>query len=173
MMIGPAPIRRMLSMSVRLGTGREQLLQSLQHQMVEAIKERAHIVRAGTRLRMTLKAKRRVLFEGKSLKRAIKERAMGCAHGVRQRRLVNGEAVILAGDEHPAAVEVLHRMIRAVMAELHLDRARAAGKAEELMPQANSKHRDIRIENITHRADCIVQGLRIPRAIRKKHAIGC
>jgi hypothetical protein len=47
-----------------------------------------------------------------------------------QRRGIDGEPVVLAGDQHLPRVLVEHGMVRAVVAELHLERARARGEPE-------------------------------------------
>src|SRR5579871_4437806 len=117
MMIGPAPMIRMLWMSVRLGiyfTGLNRLrrfrrtllrrppakgaafagcsstarllaaqrvlgelelrLEPPQHEVVEALEERAHVVRSRARLRVSLEAERRPVGEGDSLQRAVEQR---------------------------------------------------------------------------------------------------
>src|SRR5580704_15780833 len=121
MMIGPAPMIRMLWMSVRLGTalraadhlaaqvvlGEPQLgLQAAQHQVVEALEQRLQIVRPRARLGMALEAERRPILEGDALERAVEQRAVRRLDPRRQSRLIDREAVILAGDEHPPRLEV-------------------------------------------------------------------
>ena len=73
---------------------------------------------------------------------------MSGLHVRRQCAFVYREAMILAGNENPAGGEILHRMIRAVMAELHLHGARATREAEQLMPETDSEHRDIGLRKI-------------------------
>src|SRR5579885_3898544 len=136
MMIGPAPMMRMLRRSVRLGMSTasglmarlllclaQLRLQAAQHQVIEALEERLQVVRARARLRVALEAECRTILEREALERAVEERAVCGAHVGGQRRFIDGEAVILAGDEHPPGIEVLHRMVGAVMSELHLQRA--------------------------------------------------
>src|SRR5665213_1877806 len=124
--------------------------------MIEAIKEGAHIVRTGARLRMPLKTKCRMLFESKSLQRAVKERAMRSTHGIGQRRLIHRKTVILACDEDAAGIKVLHRMIGAVVAELHLQRARAGSQTEELVPETDAEHRNVGRQKVAQRAHRVV-----------------
>src|SRR6185437_7549853 len=183
MTMGPAPMMRMLWRSVlfmrhastrlrqpsrshrgllpaRLLLGEAQLrLQPPQHQMIEALEERLQIVRARARLRMALETERRPILEGETLERAVEERAVRGPHVGRQRRLVDREAVILAGDEHPPGIEVLHRMVGAMVAELHLQRAPAAGEAEDLMAEADAEHRNVGVEKLAGRVDGVVAGL--------------
>src|SRR5579862_7177426 len=114
MMIGPAPMMRMLWMSVRLGIGRHSArprargvakpaaisaastaahplshvlfsqlqlrLQATQHEVVEALEQRAQVVWAGARLGMPLEAEHRPLAECESLQRAVEQRAVRRLH---------------------------------------------------------------------------------------------
>src|SRR5215469_11703646 len=129
MMIGPAPMIRMLSMSVRFGItslaefagcssprprllasqcvlGELQLrLQTAQHEVIEALEERPHVVRSRARLGMALETEGRAVGESETLERAVEERAMRRLHGRGQRRFIDRETVILAGDEHASRLE--------------------------------------------------------------------
>ena len=152
--------------------GRAQLvLQPPEHQVIEAVEQRLQVVRAGARFGMALEAERRLVLEREALQRAVEQRAMRGAHVRRQRRLIHREAVVLAGDEHLAAVEVLHRMVGAVMAELHLHGLRAAGEAEDLVAEADAEHRHVGLEELARRLDGVVARLRIARAVGEEHAV--
>ena len=74
---------------------------------------------------MALETKRWHVRSLKSLQTPIEQRAMSRPHVARQGFFVDGEAVILAGDEDATRIQILHRMIRAVVAEFHLDGFRA------------------------------------------------
>ncbi len=82
-------------------------------------------MRARTRLRVALKTEYGPIRNGNSLQAAIEQGAMRRLHSFRQTGLVNGKAVILASDQDLPRREILNRMVRAVMTELHLDRLRA------------------------------------------------
>src|SRR6185312_13729441 len=192
MMIGPAPMMRMLFMSVRLGTevlsragsataglaaclflGLAKLgLKPAQHQVIEALEERLQIVRARTRLRVALEAECRPVLEGEALERAVEERAVRGAHVGRQSRLIDGEAVILTGDEYSPGIQVLHRMVGAVMTELHLHGASAARQSQDLMAETDTEHGDVALEQLAGRTDSVLAGLRIARAIGEEDAVG-
>src|SRR6516162_3506534 len=174
MTIGPAPMIRMLWMSVRLGTGSaparllapqvllgglQLRLQPPQHQVIEALEQRAQIVRARARFRMALEAEHRALLKGETLQRAIEERAVSRNDPLRQRALIHRKAVILTRDEHASGLELLHRMIRAVMAELHLHGARAGCESQDLMPETDAEHRQVGLEKALRRLDRIAAGL--------------
>jgi hypothetical protein len=70
----------------------------------------------------------------------------------RQRSSIHREAMVLAGDHHAAGVQVLHRMVRAVVAELHLDGARAGGKAEQLVTRGRCRTPGCRSRGISRMA---------------------
>ena len=89
----------------------------------------------------------------------------------RQVALVDREAMVLAGDQHAAGVQVLHRVVGAVVAELHLHGARAAGQAEQLVAQADAEGRDVRHDQLADGVDGVVAGRRIAGAVRQEHAV--
>src|SRR6476661_7800845 len=137
MTIGPAPMIRMVLMSVRFG------MSAPLHRRNETIEEITYVVRSWAGFRMPLEAEGRRVGEREALVGAVEQRAVGDAHVAGKRRLVDREAVVLAGDQHAAAVDVDDRMVRAVVAELHLDRARAGGEAEDLVAQADAVQRQL------------------------------
>ena len=55
---------------------------------------------------------------------------------VRKRLRQHGEVVVLTRDLHLAGLQVLHRMVAAVMSELEPSRLRPARQRQQLMPQA-------------------------------------
>src|SRR5262245_59777610 len=97
---------------------------------------------------------------------------MGNARGRRQRRGINREPVVLARDDDASAIEVLNRMVRTVMAELHLDGFRAAGKSEQLVPETNSEHGYPGIVQFLDGAYCVITGFGIARTVRQEFPIG-
>ena len=64
------------------------------------------------------------------------------AHLRRQRLRVHGKPMVLRGDFHPARCQILHRLVRAAMAELQFERLPAKRLAQNLVPQANAKNRN-------------------------------
>src|SRR5688572_12219076 len=100
MMIGPAPMMRMLFRSVRLG-----ILLSFfvtLHECREAIEQVADVMRAGRGLGVALEAEGRAVAARQALKRVVEQADVGRAQVGRQALLVHCEAVVLAGDAHPA-----------------------------------------------------------------------
>src|SRR5262245_16256529 len=111
---------------------------------------------------MPLKAKRRPIGARQSLEGAVEERHMGRSQVTSNTRWVDGKTVVLAGDHHAPGVEVLYRMVRAVVAELHLERPRARGEPHELVAEANAEHRDAgRVQDLADRLDGVVARLRV------------
>src|SRR5437667_7097115 len=166
MMIGPAPMTRIDSMSVLLGSFVKLLLSesifvsrsAFLHHSHKPVEEVSHIVRPRARFRVPLEAKRGLVGEREPLQRAVEERYVGNARGRRQRRRIDGEAVVLAGDQHLSGILVEHRMVGAMMAEFHLQRLPAHCQAEELVAQANPERRYARVEKLADRADRVIAG---------------
>jgi hypothetical protein len=80
--------------------------------------------------------------------------------------------MVLAGDEHLARLQVLDRVVGAVVAELHLHRLRARGEPEQLVPEADAEGGNARAHDLADRLDRVLARLRIPGAIGEEHAVG-
>src|SRR5712664_1358181 len=146
MTMGPAPMMSTLLTSVRLGT------RSLLHQLCETIEEVPDVVRPGARFGMPLEAERRPIGACEALQAAVEERNVGGLEVRRERVRVDCEAVVLAGDDHRPGLQILHRVVGAVMAELHLDRLRAGGEPHELVTEADPESRNPGVDDL---ADCV------------------
>src|SRR3954467_10428142 len=144
---------------------------ALFHQSDETIEQVTDVVRAGTRLGMPLEAERRPIGAAKTLQAAIEQGDMSHLHVFGQGCSVYGESVILAGDHHAPGFNVLHRMICTMMAEFHLDRPRATGKAQQLVAQADAKRRYACINQFANGPNCVVAGLRIAWTIGEKNPV--
>ena len=105
------------------------------HQLNKSIEQIAHVVRAGAGFRVTLKAECRRIGAGNPLQRAVEQRYMGAAQIGRQCRCIHRKTVVLAGDRHPSAIQILHRMIGTVMAEFHFHGFGARGQRQQLVAQ--------------------------------------
>src|SRR5512138_3981198 len=103
MTIGPAPMMRMDLISLRLGIS--CLLFFLFHQPGEAVEEIADVMRTRTRFRVTLETKGGTVSARKPLEGTVEERNVRRAQVGADRRRIDGEAVVLAGDHHLAGVE--------------------------------------------------------------------
>ncbi len=87
-------------------------------------------------------------------------------------RLVDREAVVLAGDQHVAAGKFLHRVVCAVVAELHLDGSRAAREPEQLMAEADAENRNVGIQEFADCGDRVVARLRVAGTVGQEDAVG-
>jgi hypothetical protein len=90
----------------------------------------------------------------------------------RQRLLVDRKAVVLAGDADAAAVQVLHRVVGTVVAELHLEGPGPRGQRQDLVPQADAEGRRAAGEQFAHGLDGVVAGLRVTGAVAEEDAVG-
>ena len=120
----------------------------LLHHGDEFIEQIISFMRTRAGFRMALKTKSRFIGQFESLQTAIKKRHMGNADISGQGARIDGEAVILASDDHFSGGDILNRMIGAVMAEFHFDGTRAAGQAEHLMAEANAENRNVFCSNV-------------------------
>src|SRR5215813_7183011 len=90
MTIGPAPMIRMLSISVRLGI--------LAHQSDKTFEQVMAVLRAGARLRVVLDGKYRLPEHPQPFVGLVEEREMGWLDESRQAFGVDDNTVVLTGD---------------------------------------------------------------------------
>src|SRR5688572_2264490 len=62
-------------------------------------------------------------------------------------------------------------MVRSAVAELQLERLAADGEAEDLMPETDAEHRDVRLHQLADVADGILERRRIARTVAEKDAV--
>ena len=86
---------------------------------------------------------------------------MSCDYVIWQRRLIDSETVILTGDHHLARLEILHRMVRAMVPKFHLLGLRPRRQRQQLMSKANAEQRNARLKERLNRVDRIVTRLGI------------
>ncbi|EIL99181.1 putative thioesterase [Rhodanobacter thiooxydans LCS2] len=132
----------------------------------------AYVERTGACLGVTLEAERGPVGQREALQRAVEQRDVGDPHVRRQRGRIHREAMVLAGDQHVAVVQVLHRVVGAVVAELHLQRLAAQRQAHQLVAETDAEQRDLRLEELAGCRDGVVAGRRIAGAVGQEHAIG-
>src|SRR5215469_9848475 len=132
MTIGPAPIMRMLSISVRLGI--------LIHQRDKPLEEIMAVLRARARLRMVLDRKHRLSDHPQSFIRVVEQREMGGFDPLGQTLGVDDEAVVLASDLDLAGHEVLYRVIGAAMAPRHFAGGSTERQRQQLMTKADAEN---------------------------------
>src|SRR5712671_2015099 len=164
MTIGPAPIIKMLSISVRLGM--------LVHQRDKPFEEVMAVLRAGTRLRMMLDRKHRLADDPQTLIGLVKKRQMRRLDSSRQAFRVDDKAVVLARDLDRAGQHILDRMIGAPVAARHFSRCAAEGQRQQLMTEADAEYRlagGDQVSQYRHRIDA--GRSRVTGPVREKNAI--
>src|SRR5438309_10349245 len=80
--------------------------------------------------------------------------------------------MVLRGDEYAAVVVIFDRMIRTVVAELHLQRLCADGEAHDLLAEADTESWNLARNEFARRSDRVVARRGIARTVRQEHAIG-
>src|SRR6266481_2419236 len=142
MMIGPDPMTSTDLRSSRLG------MPSL-HQLAELSEQAGRVVRSGRGLRVVLDAESRRVQQPQALDHAVVEVDVGDLGwpevGVEDSAGLpgpggqrDGEAMIVAGDLHPAGAQVLHRLVHPAVAETKLVGAEAERPAAHLAAQADA-----------------------------------
>src|SRR5215211_3829860 len=99
------------------------------------------VARTRRRLGMILHREHRPVLEREAAVRSIEQRDVSLLDILRQRLLVDCEAVVHRGDLDLAGGEILHRMVRAVMALVHLLRLAAERQAQHLVAEADAERR--------------------------------
>ena len=141
------------------------------HQLNKSVEQIADVVRAGAGFRVTLKAECRRIGTGKPLQRTVEQRNMGAAQIGRQRRRIDRKAMILTGDRHPSAIQILDRVIGTVVAEFHFYGFGTRSQRKQLMTEADSKDRKLRRDQLSDCADRVIAGLRVAGAVGKENSI--
>ena len=88
----------------------------------------------------------------------------------RDRRRVHLELVVLAGDVHPARLEVFDRVVGAVVAEWQPRGARAGRATEDLMTEADAEDRDAS-DGLAGQLHRPVEHRRVTRPVGQDHPV--
>ena len=109
----------------------------------ELIEEVPRVVGTGTALGVVLHRKRRQRLVTDAFDRIVVEIDVRHLEALRNRLGQHREVVVLGRDLDRPRLQVLHRMVAAVVTELQAPRLRAARDREELVAQANPENRDL------------------------------
>src|SRR5882724_10780817 len=90
----------------------------------------------------------------------------------RQRRRIDGKAVVLRCDLDLARLEIFDRVVRAAMTELQLEGLAAKRETENLVAEADAEKRHAGGDDGLRVVDGICQRRRIAGAIAEEHAVG-
>src|ERR1039457_4640959 len=160
MTIGPEPITSTEWRSARFGIAAAF---RLLHEVAELAEQPGRVVRARGGLGMELHAEHRSAGQPQAFDHAVVQVDVADLGWPERRfetplrRHRDGEAVIVAGDQHPAGPQVLHRMVDAAVPEPELVGAQAEGPAENLAAQADTEQRNAGGEHRPHRLDRITR----------------
>ena len=139
----------------------------------EALEQTVAVLRAGAGLGVVLYGEDGLAFYREPAVRAVEKRAIGLDDAFGQRIGIDGEAVVHRDDLDLARFELLHRMVRAVVALVHLERPGAKREAKQLMPEADAEEGDARIEKLADdRRGVLGRGRRIARPVGQEDAVG-
>ena len=170
MMIGPAPMRRMDWMSVRLGMDR-YVPRCFAIMSVKSLEKITRVMRSGRRLRMVLHGEDRQLTMGQSFDGIVVQVQMGYLSCAFERIRVHREPVILRGDLDFARGQIHHRLIAAVVAELELVSLAAEREPHDLMAEANPEDRFL-ADELAYVFFGIRHGVGIAGTVGEKNAVG-
>src|SRR6478735_890331 len=120
----------------------------LPHHLDEAPEEIMTVARARRSFRMVLHREHRPVLQRDAAIRAIEQREVCLLNILWQRFLIHRETVVHRGNLDLARGQILHRMVRAVMALMHLHRLTADGDAEHLVAEAYAEGRRARVDQL-------------------------
>ena len=141
------------------------------HQRDKIVEEVAGVVRAGRGFGMILHAEKRERAMAQALVRMVVQIQVRDFDVTRWQRIrINAEAVILRSDLDFSGKQILHRMVRAVVAEFQLEGFAAESKAAELVSEADAEDRDAP-EQLADICDGVGDRLGVSGAVRKEHAV--
>src|SRR5215472_17133362 len=165
MTIGPAPMIRMLSMSVRLGI--------LGHQPDKTLEQVMAVLRTRARLRVILHVEHRLADYPQSLVAVVEEREMRRLDILRQAFRVNDKPMVLAGDLDLAGLQILDRMIRSSVTARHLAGSAAERQCQHLVTETYAEDRFPRIQQVVQHGHRVGASRRwISGTIRQENAVG-
>lgn len=152
---------------------RERLAPPFTDQVGKAAEEIVGILWAGRCLRVMLDRENGPAGDRQAAIAAVEQGNVGFLDTFRQRVAIDRETMVHGNYLDLAGGEILHRMVRAVMALMHLDGFRAECERQHLVTEADTKDRDFRFKQLAdHGHGVFGSGRRITRAVGEEYAIG-
>src|SRR6516164_1128201 len=165
MTMGPAPIIRMLSRSVRLGIR--------VHQRDEPLEQIMAVLRAGAGFRMMLDREHRLADNPQAFIRIVEQRDMGWLDPGWQALGFDDKPVVLARDLDLAGQQILDRVVGAPVTAGHLGGLAAESQRQQLMPETDAENRRARGDEVTQHRNRISGSRRgVAGAVRQEDAVG-
>ncbi len=137
----------------------------------EFVKQIADILRLGLASGWPWKLEHRFVGQLDALQSVVKQGFVGNACVSGQGVGINGKTVVLAGVDDFAAVQILHRVVRTVVAEAHFQGFRADSEADELVSQADAENRFAAFHQFLHGFDGVGARLRVAGAVGQELAV--
>ena len=137
----------------------------------EFVKQIADILRAGAGFGVALEAEHGLVGQLDALQSVVEQGFVGnpCVSG--QGVGIDGEAVVLAGDDDFAAVQVLHGVVCAVVAEVHFQGFCTDGEADELVSQADAEDGFAACHQFLYGFDGVGTRLGVAGAVGQEYAV--
>ena len=114
---------------------------------------------------MALETECRGILQFDTLQGIIEERTVRRPNVRGQAIFINGKTMVLTGDHDLAAVQILHRVVGAMMTDFHFYGAGTGRQAQSLVTQANAENRHLLFDEGLNGPDGIVARLRISGAV--------
>ncbi|VTR69587.1 putative thioesterase [Desulfosarcina cetonica] len=142
------------------------------HHGPELVEQIGRIMGPGRRFRMVLDGKGRQPAVPDAFHGVVVQVDVGHLHGIPPQALhIDGKAVILGGDLHPAGIQVLDRLVGPAMAELELVSTPAQGQTENLVAQADAENGQP-AEQLPGGLDAVNHRLRVPGTVGEEQPVG-
>ena len=141
------------------------------HIVNEFVEQIADILRAWAGFGVALETEHGFVGQLDALQGVVEQGFVGnsCVGG--QGVGIDGEAVVLAGDNDFAAVQVLNGVVRAVVAEVHFQGFGTDGEADQLVSQANAENRFAAFHQFLYGFDGVVARLGVAWAVGQEYAV--
>src|SRR4030095_9762112 len=142
------------------------------HQLAKPMEQVIRVVRPRRSFRVVLHREHRPLAMAEAIARVVVEVHVARLPAPPGDGLgVDREAVVLRGDLHLVRGQILHGVVRAVMAERQLVRTPARGESEDLVAEADAEDRYL-AQELAHRIHEVWHRFGVARAVREEDAIG-
>ena len=130
------------------------------------------VLRARRCFRVVLDGEHRLAGDAQAAIGTVEQRDMGLFDALGQRLGIHRKAVVHRDDFHLAGREVLDRMVRAMVALMHLFSLCANGKAEHLVAEADAEDRQVGLDEVLDdRNGIFARRGRVSGAVGQEHAI--
>ena len=136
------------------------------------VEQIADVVWAGAGFGVALEGEGRAVGQFDALQRTVKQRTVGYAGVGGQGGGIDFKAVVLAGNHHAAAVQILHGVVGAVVAERHFAGLAAEREPQKLVAETDAEKGFAAFEHLAQGGNGVVAGFGVARAVGEEDAVG-